>query len=782
MAIPDDVLTTLNRVLEDRYVLEKEIGQGGMATVYLAEDRTHHRKVALKVLTPDVAHALGPARFLNEIQVAAGLTHPNILPLFDSGDADGLLYYAMPYVEGESLRDRLNRERQLPLDETIRIVGEVADALAHAHEKRLVHRDIKPENILFQAGHAAVADFGIAKGLDAAGGEQLTRTGVTVGTPAYMSPEQFGGSVDLDGRSDLYSLGCVAYEMLAGQPPFPAPTPQAVMARHAVDPVPELRTIRPDIPVGVSRAIHKALAKVPADRFASTRAFGEALRQANTEEARAAEEARKMRAAGHRRLRWGVAVAAMAALAIWGVNALTEPAPFKLAVLPPTNLLNAPEQEPLIQGVHDALIQGFQQAGVSVKARTSMMQYRDGNTPVRQIAHDLGVQALIEPLVRWAGDSVEIDLRLVDGSTEEYLADPIVRAGSIKDILRFYDDLVGQVAGVLGLELRPEAEARLARAHPVDPDAYEDYLNGRFLLGTLNPASFERAQRYFEAALEIDPDFAEAHAGIAFLWGARQQLGLLSPSEAAPRAREALSRALAADSMASYVQDVAAAIRAWVNWDWPGAEASFRRAIETNPSDAEIRAHFSHLLMNLGRWEESEEQINQAMELDPLNPTVLSFYGMTLNYGRRFPEAVSFFEDALQAAPENPVAHDGLMMVYHEMGMHQEALEHAAFLLSMFTGEDLSPLLLDALSERGPREAWKLAAEAFGDHWPTPYETALLFDWAGEQDRAFFWLDEGYRMRDSNLPYVAISPFSDALRSDSRFQDLLERMNLPLSS
>jgi tetratricopeptide (TPR) repeat protein len=398
---------------------------------------------------------------------------------------------------------------------------------------------------------------------------------------------------------------------------------------------------------------------------------------------------------------------------------------------------------------------------------------------VRQIAQELGVDAVIEPLVRWAADSLTIDLRVVDGRTEEYIAAPIVRAGASRDVFRFYKELVGQLAEVMGLSLSPEAEARLAQAEPVDPQAYADYLNGRFYFGTLNPEALETAERYFRAALQKDPGFAEAHAGVAITWLGRQQLGLVPPIEAAPKAREALELALAADSTAAFVQAVAAGVRSWVNWDWTGAELSYLRAIEINPSDAEVRAGYSHLLMLVGRWEECEAQINRAMELDPLNPMVLSFFGQILNFGRKFPDAVSFFEEALRTVPGNPVAHQGLMVVYHEMGRHEESLSHAAALLSMFTGEDLNPVFQEALSDRGPEEAWKLAAAAFGESWPTPYETSLLFDWAGDLDEAFYWLEEGYEMRDPNITYVAVTPYSEALRADPRFQDLLQRMNLP---
>jgi len=230
-----DQLDRLNAALSDHYAVERELGRGGMATVYLAEDLKHHRPVAIKVLLPELAAVLGPERFLQEIEIAAGLQHPHILPLYDSGsvgDSTGLLYYVMPYVEGESLRDRLAREKQLSVDDALQISREVADALSYAHSRGVVHRDIKPENILIQSGHAVVADFGIARAIDRAGGESLTATGMALGTPAYMSPEQAAGSRDLDGRSDLYSLACVLYEMLAGEAPFTGPTVESLVHQH----------------------------------------------------------------------------------------------------------------------------------------------------------------------------------------------------------------------------------------------------------------------------------------------------------------------------------------------------------------------------------------------------------------------------------------------------------------------------------------------------------------------------------------------------------------------
>ena len=272
-----DPLSSLQAALAARYTIERELGRGGMATVYLAEDLKHHRKVAIKVLRQELATALGPERFLREIATVARLHHPHILALHDSGEAGGFLYYVMPYVDGESLRDRLDREKQLPLPEALQITQEVADALSYAHSHAVVHRDIKPENILLESGHAIVADFGIARAVSAAGDERLTGTGTVVGTPAYMSPEQATGEHELDGRSDLYSLGCVLYEMLAGQPPFTGPSVSSVVHQHIATPARPVTDIRPTVPVPISAAIARALAKTPADRFHPVGEFAAAL-------------------------------------------------------------------------------------------------------------------------------------------------------------------------------------------------------------------------------------------------------------------------------------------------------------------------------------------------------------------------------------------------------------------------------------------------------------------------------------------------------------------------
>jgi eukaryotic-like serine/threonine-protein kinase len=282
-----DLLERLRIALGERYAIDRLVGEGGMATVYRAKDLKHERTVAIKVLREELSVSLGADRFLREIRVVANLQHPNILGLYDSGAHQGLLYYVMPFVEGESLRDRLKKEQQLPLHDALQITREAAEALQFAHEHGVIHRDIKPENILMQGGHALVADFGIARAVTEAGGDKLTQTGMAIGTPHYMSPEQALGSDHVDARSDVYSLGCVLYEVLIGQPPFTGPNSMAIMARHSMEVVPSLQVVRASVPDEVEDAVMQALEKTPADRFQTMKEFAEAVSEAEIEAAMA---------------------------------------------------------------------------------------------------------------------------------------------------------------------------------------------------------------------------------------------------------------------------------------------------------------------------------------------------------------------------------------------------------------------------------------------------------------------------------------------------------------
>ena len=470
-----DQLARLQAALTGRYTIEHELGRGGMATVYLAQDLKHGRPIALKVLRPDLAAALGPGRFLREIEIAARLTHPNILPLHDSGEAGGLLYYVMPYVDGESLRSHLAREGPLPLDQALAIAREVASALGYAHEHGVVHRDIKPENVLLESGHAVVADFGVARAVWELAGDRLTETGIAVGSPAYMSPEQAGAEERLDGRSDIYALGCVLYEMLVGEPPFTGPTPRAVAAKHLRQSVPSARITRPGVPAAVDRVIRTALAKVPADRFSDAAHFAAALA------ACAGQPGRRLAPR-----RWtGVVVAAALTVAAgrwawarWGGSpSRPVPAarldPTHVAVLYFEDLSEGRTLRHVAGGLTEDLIDQLGQVdALRVISSSGVAAYRERSVPLDSIARSLGVGTIVTGSVGRSADRLRVAVRLIDATNGNQLRSQTLER-PWGDLFVLRDAVAQQVSRFLREELGQEVQLRQRRAATGSVAAWE---------------------------------------------------------------------------------------------------------------------------------------------------------------------------------------------------------------------------------------------------------------------------------------------------------------------
>jgi len=777
-----DLPERLGAALGDRYRVDRQIGEGGMAVVMAAEDLKHHRPVAIKVLKPELALAIGSDRFLREIEIAAGLSHPNILPVHDSGDADGLLYFVMPLLDEETLRERLRREGRLPLDEAIGISSEVADALDYAHTRGLVHRDIKPGNILFQAGHAVVSDFGIARAVSEAGGARLTETGLAVGTPAYMSPEQATGATELDARTDVYSLGCVLYEMLAGEAPHEDASPQAVLAKKMLGEVPDLRATREDLPATVTEVVRKALETDPADRFATPGQLTEALTHAATDEAIARHARQKRRARRRRALAMAAVVALLAAGGWWLSTMVGAPAIERLAVLPIANSMNDPAQDFFVRGLHDALISELGLAGVTVIGRQSVMKYRDTDTPVREIAPELDLDAVIEGSAILTGDSVSIQVRLVDGRSEAQLW-----TGSygeeVRNVMAIYRDVTRTVAREIQFALTPQAEARLAVAPEVDPEAYAAVLQGHFHRAKMTPEGFDTALSYYERALLTDPDNAAAYAGVALVWGGRAQNGYVSMAEASPAMEEAAARALELDDELAAVHDMLASKGVWWDWDWEAGDRAFRRTLELDPSNAHPRATYSHYLYYVDRHEEARAQIERALELDPFDELVQGFYGMTLMYEHRFEEGVAFLEEMLSVSPNNAIALGMLRTAYHMMGRHEEALEIWKQSYASLGNTEGVAALERGWEEAGYSGALRAAAETLEaqsrTRFVTPWQIGTLYARAGEADKALEYLERAYEAHDPNIPYLSVDPIFDFMRDDPRFQALMGRLGLP---
>src|SRR6266850_3257 len=592
----------LRIALADRYTLERELGRGGMAVVFLARDPRHDRAVAIKVLRQEIAAALGADRFLREIQIAAKLHHPHILPLYDSGAAGDLLYYVMPYVEGESLRQRLDRETQLPLDDALAITRQVAGALAYAHSHDVVHRDIKPENILLESGEAVVADFGIARAITAAGGDKLTQTGIAIGTPLYMSPEQAGGGA-IDGRSDLYSLACVLYEMLAGHPPFLGGTAQAILARHALDPVPPLRTARGTVSGAVEQALTRALAKAPADRYATVLQFAEALAGPVPVALPGSGGSRRLRAA----LGVGLALVALGAgLALrrpWRhapQAVLSAPVyAASVAVLPFETIGGGPQDEYFSDGMTDEIITQLAQIReLKVISRTSVVALKGSHLTLSRIADTLGVDHVLEGSARRAGD--------------------LSRA------------LLANVQGLHPLSPGSRTE---------QPAAYDAYLRGTYWRQLRTRDGLLRAMRAFEAALAIDSAYAPAYAGLSSalsLFVLYQYSGGPEPVTALARAIVLADRAIALDS--SLAEGFAA--RGWaltnagVSVDM--AIRDLARAVALRPNSGQAHSFYVAALGDAGRYEDAVAEAQMATELDPLAPGFHVAFSSTALAARRY--------------------------------------------------------------------------------------------------------------------------------------------------
>jgi eukaryotic-like serine/threonine-protein kinase len=560
-----DSFAELNTALADRYVIDRELGRGGMALVYLARDVKHERFVALKTLRPEIAMALGRERFLREIKLAAGLQHPNILPVYDSGDAGGTLYYVMPFVEGESLRDRLDREPQLPVDDALQIAKEVAEALAYAHSHDVVHRDIKPENIMLSGGHAVVTDFGIARAVSAAGGDKLTQTGLAIGTPVYMPPEQSAGTGQVDRRSDIYSLACVLYETLAGQPPFTGPTAQAIMARHSLDAVPRLKIVRDAIPDDLEAVIERALEKVPADRYQSATEFAKALVAASTGRVSRVTQARHPR-----RRRWRpslIAAASVAAIAVAGwlilggsgkARTLSSGAldANRVAVLYFTDLSRDSSLGHVASGLTEGLISELQKVrALAVVSANGVAPFRgkEDVVPRDSIARALRASTLVAGSVEPVGDRVRATVRLVDGTSGADVGERVSFTLPVQEVLRVRDSVIQQTARLLRARLGDEVRLRELQAETSSPEAWalvqrgsdvrqrgERALSAGDAAGAL--AAAQQADSLLDDAERADPRWSDAHVlhGYVSLLAARAES---ERSERATRLRDGLTHA-----------------------------------------------------------------------------------------------------------------------------------------------------------------------------------------------------------------------------------------------
>jgi serine/threonine-protein kinase len=734
-------LERLNAALAGRYAIERELGSGGMATVYLADDLKHHRKVAVKVLRPEIGSVLGSDRFLREVQIAARLNHPHILALHDSGEASGFLFYVMPYIKGETLRHKLEREKQLPIEEALRITRHVAAALEHAHAQNVIHRDVKPENILLYEGEATVTDFGIALAVSAAEGERLTETGLVVGTPAYMSPEQAMGERPLTALSDVYSLACVLYEMLAGEPPYTGPTAQALIAKRLVDPVPAVRRIRPSVPAGVEQSIIRALARVPADRFASASAFAEALTKP--------------------------------------LDVL--PGPVSVAVLPFLNLSPDPENEYFADGMtEDVIAQLSKIRALKVISRTSVMPFKKRAQSLQEISTKLGAATLLEGSVRRSGDRVRIVAQLIDAERDHHLWSETYDR-QLTDVFSIQSEVALQIAAALKAELSPDEQDRIRKEPTSDLQAYQLYLQGRHYYIRYTPEGIRKAIAYFEQAIERDPRYALAYAGMAVAYTELAEAGEMRPEEAYARAKQAVARALTLDGSLGDAHAVLANVMFLHDFDWAGAEREFKRALELNPSGADAYDHYGRLLSALERHDEAIGMIKRAQELDPLAHP-LDIATVLLRAGR-YDEAMRAVSPAIELDPHYARGRATLGWAYLNKGMNDEGLAELEKAVALSPGDSIwLGQLGQAYAVVGKvdkaRAVLRQLEELSRRAYVSPYHMAYVYAGLNERETAMDWLERAYEERAGAVYGIKGSFLFKNLRSHPRFVALLKKMNL----
>ncbi|MEO8088854.1 MAG: protein kinase [Gemmatimonadales bacterium] len=722
-----DLQNRLQAALSDRYDLEREIGRGGMATVYLARDRKHRRDVAIKILHPHLAASVELERFQREVEIAARLNHPRILTLIDSGAAGGFLYYVMPYVQGESLRGRLIRELRLPLAEALRITREVASALGYAHGQGVVHRDIKPENIMLHEGEATVTDFGISKALSAGNETALTQTGLTLGTPAYMSPEQAAGDEELDGRSDLYSLGCVLFEMLAGQPPFSGPTAQAIIVKRFTDPAPSVRTTRPDVSAALERVLSRVLARSPQDRFTNAAQLVQALASVPDES--------------------GYPVGSDTT-----VVSPQQASSKSIAVLPFADMSPHKDQDYFCEGIAEEIINAITKVqALRVASRSSAFAHKGKNQDIREVGEQLGVSTVLEGSVRKAGNRLRIIVQLIN-VTDGYCLWSERFDRELEDVFAVQDEIAENIVRALRVVLTDQEKRAIDKPRTGSVEAYEFYLRGRQAFNLFREKSLQFARRMYARAIDIDPAFAPAYAGTAdassflFMWW--------DPSKA----------------------------------NLHEAEAASLKALGLAPEMSEAHAARGLALTLSEQYTEAEREFLAALRLDPKSFEAHYFYARACFQQGRYEEAATAFHRASVLRPEDYQTPSLLGLTYHALGRKEESEQMRRKAVEIIerhielNPDDARAFYLGAtdLSYLGDKERSRQWAERALTIDPSDpavlYNVACTYSQLGLVDQALDCLDRATLLGSGHRPWVEKDPDLDPIRNHPRFAAILTRI------
>ncbi len=735
-----------SRTLAERYAIDRELGHGGMATVWLATERKHRRQVAIKMLHADVAASVGAERFLREIRILARLAHPHIVPLIDSGDAEGVPYWVSPFVPGGSLRDRLEREHRIAIADAIAIAREVAMALDYAHRNGVVHRDVKPENILFADGHAVLADFGVARLSTVSDTDVVTEAGMALGTPAYMSPEQASGDA-LGAPSDVYSLACVVYEMLSGEPPLRGPNVRATLAKQVTVTPRAIRLLRPEVPAGLERALVRALAKAPEHRYTGAMAFADALRDGATETA----------ASG------------------WT-------APMRsIAVLPFVNASPAPENEYLSDGLTDELIGALARVdGLRVASRTSVFALKGKPLDVRAIGALLGVSEVLEGTVRTSGSQLRVTAQLTstdDGRllwSERYDRE-------LRDVFAIQDEIANTIVDTLRVTSFGGSERPSPRRYTQNVAAYSLYLRGRFAWNKRTQEGVTEAIDFFERAIAEDPGYALAYTGLSDAYALGVDYRSVPVDEGLQHAKMYARKAIALDDDLAEAHASLAWCLFIYEWNWTEASAEFQRAIVLDPGYASAHQWYAFALASRGELDKALVEGHTAQELDPSSVSARRSLAWLYYYARRFGQARYHLERALAM---NPAAEEtyrvlGLTLAVDGQAAEAERVLRRAVLMHG-SGSYTYGTLGYALARGGKLDEAHGIADGLEQlrkrEYVSPVALATVHLGLGDLTRALDWAECALEERRGWLAYLTVNPLVDPLRGDPRFEALVERM------
>lgn len=749
------------------YEILAPIASGGMGEVYRAKDTRLGRDVAVKVLPAALAsHPEALVRFEREARAVAALTHPNILTLFDIGSEDGFTYAITELLEGATLRDKMNSSA-MGWPEVMGIALGIAEGLAAAHAKGITHRDIKPENIFLTSyGGVKVLDFGLArvdeeaKPIDSRDSDTLpmdTEPGRLLGTVGYMSPEQARGNPPADNRSDVFSFGALCYEMLSGRRPFDQPTPAEIMAAILRDAPPPLRSRGAPIPAPLEAIVLRCLEKEPSRRYASGLELVAALKEIPT----ASSDSEAAHAAAPD----------------------IEEDVRRIAVLPLVNYSGDPEQEFFADGMTDALISNLAKIhSIRVISRTSVMRYKGSDKPLPEIARDLNVDNVLEGSVLQSGGRVRISTTLIDAASDRHLWGEIYER-DVSDILTLQREVSRAIAEEIEATLTPEEKQQLRSTRPIDPKAHVLYLKGWQLLHTGDPTKFFVAEEYLHQSVKEDPEYAIAHSALAFCYSFLGSQAHLPRKVAQMKARASAARALELDSTSSSAHQSMALIKSNFDWDWAGAEQSYRRAMELSPGSADVHLMLARVLETVGRLDEAIEQSLKAIELDPASPIMYSSAAVIFRAAGRLEEAIEYCEKAFEFVPEFLPGLSVLAGIYRIQGRYDEAIEAFAKTVERSGGlPGYRALYTHALGTAGRRDEARAQLEILltrEESPPTlPRHLAIANAGLGNLDAAFEHLEEAFKDRSDMFLTFKVEPIWDSLRVDPRGQSFLHRAGL----